>query len=570
MNPRKARVHVSRPLTIPSGHSAIATVAPRRGPSRRVALMLAAGCLGAGGAAERTQIATGALAEEAMLGAIQPRITQRWGEHGTADFRSVTQDRLLIEGGNENGDYLGIRDFEDRHTLLRFDISALAPGTAIHRARLRLYWDVAYGTEGQGKSGYLMNLYRIADPAGYGMWLEDQVTTAQRRDGVPWTPSGGLFTSLSAEPVDRVFSHPRGYGQALEGQWVEWEVTAAVQGWVAGAYPNQGFLLDGRDTLGLHAVAHASEHGSVATRPYLEITYAGTGSYPDQVSAVQARHGQGQTFITWAEDVGGDLETAYRVYRHLAPITKANLDLAELIDEVPQNSATFERLEENNHRLTTPFSDGPLPPGIGLYVYTVESAGTYYYAVTRVVRGNENRHIAPPNQAGPLDEQVTAVHPVRQHLESPNPWAPGNRQVFAVWLGRFDPTGRYTDYGYANRRSVPYLFRIITPEGWDPAVRYPLLVFFHYFSDSYVGSGQNAAQPRFVLTGDDFDPLITANLYGASMWYGYNSNYGTKAPPTAGIVVNYTERRMDWILDWVMNRSGLFKVDPDPGRSQQR
>ncbi|MBI4470965.1 MAG: hypothetical protein HY650_16750 [Acidobacteria bacterium] len=53
-----------------------------------------------------------------------------------------------------------------------------------------------------------------------------------------------------------------------------------------------------------------------------------------------------------------------------------------------------------------------------------------------------------------------------------------------------------------------------------------------------------------------------ANLYGASIWFGYNSNYGTQKPPTEGVAVNYTERRVDWIIDWVLNRSGVFKIDP--------
>ncbi len=50
-----------------------------------------------------------------------------------------------------------------------------------------------------------------------------------------------------------------------------------------------------------------------------------------------------------------------------------------------------------------------------------------------------------------------------------------------------------------------------------------------------------------------------------AMWYGYNSNYGTRRAPTDGVVVNYTERRLDWIIDWVMNRSGVFKIDPTIG-----
>ncbi|MBI4470964.1 MAG: DNRLRE domain-containing protein [Acidobacteria bacterium] len=392
------------------------------------------------------------------------RVTRRWGEHATADFTGVTQDAMLMEGGNEDSPWIGIRDDTDKHTLIRFDLAGIPPGTRIHDARLRIFWEVAYGAADQGKSGYMINLYRVADPERRGMWVENQATKSMRRTGVPWATSGDIFSSLSSTPVDRTFSHPKAYGDGAENFWAEWNVTSAVQGWISGDFPNQGFLLDGRNTLGLDAIAHSSEHPDATTRPYLEITYAGRGSYPVQVSGVRAQYRDGQTFITWQEIATTDPETAYRIYRHTLPITADNLPAAELLDEVPQGSATFPRLNENGGRLSTPFSGGPLPDLSGLYVYTVESSGPHYYAVTSVVRGSENQAIDLSNSTGPEIEKVSVVSPVLQSLEDPNPLASGNRQVFIVWLGRFDPAGRLTDYGYANRRSVPFIFRIITPE----------------------------------------------------------------------------------------------------------
>lgn len=500
-------------------------------------------------------------ADEAIASSITSRITRRWGEHSTAQFKLVSRDALLVGGSNENGSYLGIRDSDEKHTVLFFDLSAVPSGTQVYQAKLRLFWEVVYGAADQGLSGFEMNLYRITDPDQLGMWIEDQVTVTERRTGVPWTAGGGIFSSISAKPIDHVFSNPKAYGLGAENCWMEWDVTEAVRDWVANRFPNQGFLLDGRQTLGLDAIACSREHLIETTRPYLEVTYAGAGSYPEPVSGVQAQYTNGQTFITWNEAADGDSETAYRIYRHTVPLTIASLDEAELIDEAPQGSAIFDRLNENNHRLSTPFSQEPLAQGIGLYVYTVETSGTHYYGITRLVRGNENRGVGSDDTTGPIEETVQAASPVLQYREDPSPLASANRHVFLVWLGRFDPLGVYTNFGYANRRSVPYLFRVITPEYWNPAQSYPMLVVFHYFSDSYVGSGQNMAQPRFVLTGDDFDPAITANLYGASMWYGYNSNYGTKRSPTEGVAVNYTERRMDWILDWVIHRSQVFRVD---------
>jgi hypothetical protein len=144
------------------------------------------------------QPATATTAMATTPTANSPRITRRWGEHSTADFTGVTQDATLIEGGNEDSEYLGIRDDADKHTLIRFDLSAIPAGTTIFNAKLRVFWEVAYGAADQDKSGYMMDLYRVADPEGRGMWVENQATTTQRRVGVPWTASGDVFSSLSA------------------------------------------------------------------------------------------------------------------------------------------------------------------------------------------------------------------------------------------------------------------------------------------------------------------------------------------------------------------------------------
>lgn len=501
-----------------------------------------------------------------MAQAVPPdsRVTRRWGENATADFKQVTRDCLLTDGGNENSELLGIRDSQDKHSLLYFDLSAIPTGTTVHSAKLRIFWEVVYGAADQGKSGYPMDLYRICDPDGRGMWTENEATVDQRGDGTAWSASGNVFSCLSAEPLDRVFSDPFTFGQGAEELWLEWDVTPAIVGWVEGRYANQGFLLDGRRTLGLDAVARSREHPVAATRPYLEITYAGTGTYPPQVSGVQAQHHDGQTFITWDEGTDADPETTYRIYRHDAPFSSTPLVAVQCLDEVLHGSATFPRLEENDHRLTTPFSGGPLAEGTGLYVHTVESSGSCYYAVTRAVRGNENRTLGPESQSGPLAETVGPVSPVLQFSEDPDLDASANRHIYAVWLGQFDPIGSQDSHGYANRRSVAFLFRVTTPEVWDPASQYPLLVLFHYFGDSYFGGGHSVPEPgRFVVAPDDHDPLIKANFVGATMWYGYNSCYGTKRPPTEGIVVNYTERRVDWILDWVLHRSARFRIDPN-------
>ena len=150
--------------------------------------------------------------------------------------------------------------------------------------------------------------------------------------------------------------------------------------------------------------------------------------FPPQPSAFTATHRSGQTFLTWTErtDLSGE---RYRIYRHDAPISLANLDQATLLLEVPEGSARF---FTNRHRTIGTgiwknryldryvIEDGgaELADGTGLLVWTVhtaeELAGGAHYAVTTVTEGAENRaYLGPENTAGPVTETVATPAPVR-------------------------------------------------------------------------------------------------------------------------------------------------------------
>ena len=498
-----------------------------------------------------------------------PRITERWGEHATATHNSVTRDATITPGDNINTDVLTIRSREDasgfdQHTLFYFDLSALPKSTRIFSATLRVYFEQinAAGDSSKFLSGYNLDLYRILDPDGRGMWSENQATLVERAPGVPWTLAGDLLASIGATPVATCFSQMYGYGMNAEAVWREWDVTSTVTDWVNGGM-NQGFFLDGRNTHGQAANMASSEAADAGTRPYLEITYEGSGSYPAQPSAVNASFGNGQTFVTWQETAETSDEFVYRIYRHTAPITTATLDAATLVDTAGRGSSLFPRLAVNGGRLSTPFSGGPLHDGTGLYVYTAEDAGPHYYAVTSVLRGNENRSVTAGNSTGAVNEKVESVLPMLQGIELENSSYPQGRFYhYTVWLGSFDPDGRYAGTGYANRRSVPFLFRVTTPSDWDESAVYPLMMWLHGGEGTYTGSGHATTEAgHLVVAPDDYVPFVKTADFGPTIWFGYNSNYGTSRPPTDGMAVNYTERRLEWIFDWVLHRNTIFKVD---------
>lgn len=95
--------------------------------------------------------------------------------------------------------------------------------------------------------GQTVQLHRITAP-----WLETEVT---------WNNFGGTY----APDVAGSLTAPKG------GEWRSVDVTALVQGWVDGSYPNYGVLLEQDQA---NAITFASsENTPVDRRPKLQITY---------------------------------------------------------------------------------------------------------------------------------------------------------------------------------------------------------------------------------------------------------------------------------------------------------
>src|SRR6187401_1428001 len=126
---------------------------------------------------------------------------------------------------------------------------------------------------------------------------------------------------------------------------------------------------------------------------------------------VTVHHAGGQTFVSWPETevpavdrlTGADFKRlrsslkdgqrlSYRIYRSGAPID--NVRRTELIGEVEPLSGWNAKITGNNIKddaVLFPFviepAAGALPPGSGLYVYSVPTARSSYYAVVAVSGG---------------------------------------------------------------------------------------------------------------------------------------------------------------------------------------
>src|SRR5262245_14890325 len=135
------------------------------------------------------------------------------------------------------------------------------------------------------------------------------------------------------------------------------------------------------------------------------------------VTAIQAVHRHGQTFVTWKDVVEGEEGAKYRysLYRAEQPITAETLDKAELCYHgVLYNSAKLfghafnmkDRLDPAKPYAIIEEGGQPLPPWSGLAVRTIQKPGKSYYAV-----------IATDEKLNPVSEVVPGRSATTQAVE---------------------------------------------------------------------------------------------------------------------------------------------------------
>ncbi len=145
--------------------------------------------------------------------------------------------------GNYDTLYTGRVGIGRKRTLIRFELGEIPPGAHIASAQLRIY---CYGSD----EARTVGVHRI--------------TRAWEEDGVTWDSGGQAFDQAMTWASFN----------ALHEGWKSANLTALVQAWVAGTYPNYGLLLDDRDAdEDEHETYSSSETEEVAQRPRLEVCY---------------------------------------------------------------------------------------------------------------------------------------------------------------------------------------------------------------------------------------------------------------------------------------------------------
>ncbi len=268
---------------------------------------------------------------------------------------------------------------------------------------------------------------------------------------------------------------------------------------------------------------------------------------------------EGQTFLTWQEDSGLTGEK-YRIYRHTAPITSSNLDSAQLVAEVEEDSGRFREMYDMDGNLLSSDSAniiarfviedmGPqLVSGTGLFVYTVKETASRqsYYAVTVVDGANENRSITALNSTGPITEvkqQIGAVKYCDTVSEGQT------RDWYIMWMDYDLYKDSYMGYAFA----VSLTRNSFTNSGSMPSIHLDGIGTMNVYTAYYSNYGQ----------GD---------LYrnGAPTWYfGYHKSTAFDGTGRTGMtmedtVANYIQYRVMQAVLWARSKYNItqkkFKV----------
>jgi len=151
--------------------------------------------------------------------------------------------------------------YSDANSLLKFDLSAIAPSVRIINATLELYMNSP--SDNGGPVGVHQMTRTWNEGTGSG-GTAPGATWNVSASGVPWTTPGGDFNPVPVT-VTNVTPYTAG--------WNGWDLTSLVSDWVSGVTSNHGLMLK-MQVSGRAAYFHSSDYSNAALRPKLTITYA--------------------------------------------------------------------------------------------------------------------------------------------------------------------------------------------------------------------------------------------------------------------------------------------------------
>jgi len=283
-----------------------------------------------------------------------------------------------------------------------------------------------------------------------------------------------------------------------------------------------------------------------------------------RVTGIRAFYRNGQTFVTWKDVTEGEEGAKYRyiLYRSDQPITKKNITKAvPVIRGILNNSCKLvgsdltlkDRLDPKWPTCKLEEGGEPLPMWTGVGVHTVEKDGRSFYAVVATdLKLKPLSKVVPGESATttPVEEKVAPVKPIRQI-------AAEERKIKVGKITGKKGLPLYVQL-HASRSSKPRMprtgdrFLYFAPEkemGWragQPGV----------FSLTEGGRGTT----RLCLSPRDTMNTPGGRIGRENLWFGlWSKPYWATDPEKRAYP--FTERRVEWIIDWVIKT-----YDADPNR----
>jgi poly(3-hydroxybutyrate) depolymerase len=296
-------------------------------------------------------------------------------------------------------------------------------------------------------------------------------------------------------------------------------------------------------------------------------------------TGLQGWNAHGQTWLVWNDNLSFTGLESVSIYRSDAPIaTNADLALAEPVGRLFPQDWKAARLQASHPGATWTIPDAAGNPRVltnteGLFVYTPHAAGDDYFAVIKT----EDFPNGAFSSTGPI---ASVMAPVTPHLQKVGINAGHPYRLYTLWIdGRADADSGLADFpvmGSANSAGVAYSFALFEPQGGLPPAPYPGVVFLHGGGGSYWTYRPSAA-PQVMIDLEvnnglyvTFDSHIFLNIQNQLVastagWFGTCENFDrfeevTVVPPDGTRVIDYHQRRMAWILDWLQATQG---VDPE-------
>ncbi len=289
----------------------------------------------------------------------------------------------------------------------------------------------------------------------------------------------------------------------------------------------------------------------------------------------------GQTWLVWNDNLTFSGAESVSIYRSSAPLTTlTQLQAAERIGRLYPQDWKAARLNQSHPGATWTIpgaSGAPLAllSSRGLFVYTPHEAVPEYFAVVKT----ENVLTGPFTSTGPI---VQSLDPVVSHLQKSGFDAGHPYEIRALWVdGRADHDSGRADFPVmesASGNGTAHLYSVFEPTIGLPAAPMPGVVFLHGGGGSYWNFRPSTSAAHQMVQHVENGLYVTpdSHMYlrvGSNVvsntagWFGHCDDYDrfediTVEPPAGTLVVNYTQRRLNWILDWLQTTR-----DVDPQRT---